>query len=393
MTAISRRTRSRRGGRKPGWALLTALLLLAFGANVAALFANRTNLLKLAVMVALWAVVVAAFVSVFYRRKSDIDAAKARDLKLVYDLQLDREIAARREYELEVETQLRRELTDELHARASDEVAALRAELAALRTNLEILFDTDFAQRPAIETERTTVRAFSDWDREDDRTDPGRISRPRFAASAREDVEREDRIIDVPEEPPEPEHRAPWRPYSAEPRSQPQSQPQSRWASGQYPPPPAEPAPRPVFRPEPEPQHERHAADDWQPSPWLSSGNGFAPPDTGERAAEPAPVAAEPRAGRHSSGVEPGGSQTATPAPEAPERNITPTLAEVFPTPPPPAPASPPPRHRTAESPPDLDRESQGQHGEGQGTSVADLLARLQQNGPREGGGRRRRDD
>src|SRR3546814_1409163 len=59
-------------------------------------------------------------------------------LTLVYDLQLDREISARREYELTVETQLRRELASELRAQAADEVAALRAELAALRSNLEI---------------------------------------------------------------------------------------------------------------------------------------------------------------------------------------------------------------------------------------------------------------
>ena len=87
----------------------------------------------------------------------DLDQAKVRDLKLVYDLQLDREISARREYELSVESQLRRELASELRAQASDEVASLRAELAALRANLEILFDTDLAHRPALETERTAV--------------------------------------------------------------------------------------------------------------------------------------------------------------------------------------------------------------------------------------------
>ena len=51
-----------------------------------------------------------------------------------------------------METQLRRELASELRAQSADEVAALRAELAALRTNLEILFDADLAHRPAIET-------------------------------------------------------------------------------------------------------------------------------------------------------------------------------------------------------------------------------------------------
>ena len=113
MTDLTRGARPRRGGRRPGWLLLTVLLVLAIVASSALVFTNRVELLKLAVILALWAAVVAAFVSVIYRRQSDIDQAKARDLKLVYDLQLDREISARREYELSVETQLRRELSTE----------------------------------------------------------------------------------------------------------------------------------------------------------------------------------------------------------------------------------------------------------------------------------------
>src|SRR4029077_15655482 len=155
MTVLSRGARARRGGRRPGWVLLTALLVLAIGASSALVFTSRVELLKLAVILALWAAVVAAFVSVIYRRQSDVDQAKARDLKLVYDLQLDREISARREYELTVESHLRRQIAAELRAPSPDECAALRAELAALRTNLETLFDTDLAHRPAIETERS----------------------------------------------------------------------------------------------------------------------------------------------------------------------------------------------------------------------------------------------
>ncbi len=154
MTVLTRGARPRRSGRRPGWLLLTVLLVLAIMASSALVFTSRVELLKLAVILALWAAVVAAFVSVIYRRQSDIDAAKARDLKLVYDLQLDREISARREYELTVETELRRELSTEIRAQAADEVAALRAELAALRANLEYLFDADLSHRPAIETER-----------------------------------------------------------------------------------------------------------------------------------------------------------------------------------------------------------------------------------------------
>src|ERR1700761_1704373 len=198
MTDLSRGARARRSGRRPGWVLLTALLVLAIGASSALVFTSKVELLKLAVILALWAAVVAAFVSVIYRRQSDVDQARARDLKLVYDLQLDREISARREYELTVESQLRRELASELRAGASDEVSALRAELAALRTNLEILFDAELSDRPALETDRRSVQ--SDWEREHEsaRDRVNRVASVRAEEPARV---KDDSIIDVHEEP------------------------------------------------------------------------------------------------------------------------------------------------------------------------------------------------
>ena len=202
MNSVLSRASGRRGGRRPGWTLMTVLLALAIAASSALVFTNRVELLKLAVIIALWAAVAAAFVSVIYRRQSDVDQARARDLKLVYDLQLDREISARREYELTVESQLRSEMASELKAQAADEVAALRAELSALRTNLEIIFDSDLSHRPALETERTTLRAYSD--RGPMSGENPAIPRPTPAASRRyphdDAVSRtEDAIIDVPE--------------------------------------------------------------------------------------------------------------------------------------------------------------------------------------------------
>jgi hypothetical protein len=223
MTVLSRGARVRRGGRRPGWLLLTALLVLAIGASSALVFTNRVELLKLAVILALWAAVVAAFASVIYRRQSDADQARVRDLKLVYDLQLDREISARREYELTVESQLRRELASELRAQAAAAVAALRAALAALRTNLEILFDAELSQRPALETERTTVRGYSEWDRQDE-SPRDRINRVALVpAEEAADQTEDSSIIDVPEEPLLP-------PRPAEPESAPETYP----AAGAY---------------------------------------------------------------------------------------------------------------------------------------------------------------
>ncbi|WP_068185543.1 DUF6779 domain-containing protein [Mycobacterium sp. UM_CSW] len=414
MTVLSRGARVRRGGRRPGWVLLTALLVLAMGASSALVFTNRVELLKLAVILALWAAVAGAFVSVLYRRQSDADQSRVRDLKLVYDLQLDREISARREYELTVESQLRRELASELRAQAEDDLAALRAELSALRTSLEILFDTDLQQRPAIETHETEAprgRAYSEWERIGE-SNPDWVPSDRVASVARDNPD-EAAIIDVPEEPLLP----PRQPPPPRERFQYDVRQDARYVVSQEPPymtpPPAPEQPRYEQRqPPPPPQAQpQPQMPEWQPpaagaeSPGgrrarhygaeeTLDGSPFehpqAPPygETGRRARS-----------RHSAeyrdyGVsnfppQAGGTPTATnePAPPPPP--------QPGPPPPPPQMAPPPhaeaaPRHRGTDP---LARGSDGADDStpSGGQSVAELLARLQVE-PSGGGRRRRRD-
>jgi len=298
MTVLSRGARARRGGRRPGWLLLTALLVLAIAASSALVFTNRVELLKLAVILALWAAVVAAFVSVIYRRQSDVDQARVRDLKLVYDLQLDREISARREYELTVESQLRRELASELRAQAVDEVAALRAELAALRRNLEILFDAELGQRPALESERGSVRGYSDWERDNEspRDRINRVSsvRAEDTIGSTEDTS----IIDVPEEPLVPPPRPDGYPYQAaeqfrgaEAYEAAQAYPGSHWqqndsaggASQDQPPSRAPWAPPEQYEPAPQ-QHARHQYEASPPPPEPQDEPQPSPPPEHQRA-------------------------------------------------------------------------------------------------------------
>ncbi len=281
---------------------MTVLLVLAIGASSALVFTNRAELLKLAVLMALWAAVVAAFVSVIYRRQSDSDQAKVRDLKLVYDLQLDREISARREYELAVETQLRRELATELRAQSAEEVSALRAELAALRANLEFIFDADLSHRHAIETDRSSGRAYGEWATDADTA--GRVSISRIDTEDAEEVfedgadvadAAESPIIDVPAEPhpPEAEPAPPAEAGGAHRRFAGDDQANAQRAeesAGQWvaPPPPPPPAPPPAPAPEPEPEPLY---------PWL-------PPPT-PQAARPEPQTPEPGAPRNAAQWEP----------------------------------------------------------------------------------------
>ncbi len=399
MTDLNRSARSRRGGRRPGWVLLTVLLVLAIGASSALVFTNRVELLKLAVILALWAAVVAAFVSVIYRRQSDVDQAKVRDLKLVYDLQLDREISARREYELSVEAQLRKELSSEIRAQAADEVAGLRAELAALRTNLEILFDADLSHRPAIETDRS----YGDWAPRAETA--GRVTASRIDTEDRADSEPrtdESPIIDVPAEPTPPDHE--WADASpvggAHRRASEMASEARRHAAEEAPapppPPPQPPAPPPP-PPHPVPQYEPQPAwtppqpppaptepVGWRPAPaegqWIPAGapgsNWVAP----EQPVPPPPhqpamstTSAEPRRGRHS--APPDATDPGRPSPP-------PTMAAEPPQPhaEPVQPESTGRRHRNADGP------------ETGGQSVAELLARLQAT-PSGGGRRRRRDE
>jgi hypothetical protein len=393
MTVLSRGARVRRGGRRPGWVLLTALLVLAMGASSALVFTNRVELLKLAVILALWAAVAGAFVSVLYRRQSDADQSRVRDLKLVYDLQLDREISARREYELTVESQLRRELASELRAQAEDDLAALRGELSALRTSLEILFDTDLQHRPAletVETEAPRARAYGDWDRNGEGsrdwvTSDRVTSVTRDNAPGRTDTHADEAaIIDVPEEPLLPPRQPP-------PPREPRFEPQYR------PPPPPPPPQQPV--PQPSTQDWQPAAADGQWRPPGAPGGHWAGARRFEEPRDGSPVeptqappygdAGRRARARHSADYrdyfDPGdrGARNFAPPPEPPQE------PQHEPPPPqmaPPAHPEPTARHRgtdpLAQGPDDAaDSPPSG------GQSVAELLARLQVEPS--GGGRR----
>ncbi len=311
MTDPTRGARLRRGSRRPGWFLMTVLLVLAIGASSALVFTNRAELLKLAVLMALWAAVVAAFVSVIYRRQSDSDQAKVRDLKLVYDLQLDREISARREYELAVETQLRRELATELRAQSVEEVSALRAELAALRANLEFIFDADLSHRHAIETDRSSGRVYGEWATDADTA--GRVSISRIDTEDAEEVfedgadvtdAAESPIIDVPAEPhpPEVEPAPPAEAGGAHRRFAEDDQANAQRTEGvaerQFVPPPPAPPPQPPPPPAPPPALEPEPRSAPEPLyPWL-------PPPT-PQAARPERQTPEPDAPRNAAQWEP----------------------------------------------------------------------------------------
>ncbi|RWA21453.1 hypothetical protein MBRU_14665 [Mycolicibacterium brumae DSM 44177] len=411
--------------------LLTVLLVLAIVASTALVFTNRVELLKLAVVLSLWAAVMGAFVSVLYRRQSETDAAKARDMKYVYDLQLDREISARREYELSVESHLRREIGHELRTAAAEEVAALRAEVNALRSTLEYLFDTDLSHRPELPHEQRAAlggeRRFADDS--GGFTAPDRVQSSRITAGPEEspDDDADDEphtaetpIIDVPEEPLEPVE-APRTPEPAEPRpGSHRRRDDESWIPPQFrnpeppppvlkPPPPMPPPPvmtrppemepTPAMRPTPPPATAaRHAPPPQQPSPQQSAPQPqppqHLPQPPQQQWPEPEPRGRHERHARHA-------GQPGQPGPQHPQqqpparrsRRAPEPAAQQPPLPQPPQQQPPQPQQPQPEQAPEDARPGRHRGSEERAAeTAAELLVRLNR-APSGGGGRRRRDD
>ncbi|WP_067898935.1 DUF6779 domain-containing protein [Nocardia vaccinii] len=146
MVPPARSSTSRRRRVDAGKLIIGGLILLGLIASAFLIFSSSVQLVRVGLVVALWAAVIGALAASRYRREAAVDQAKVRDLRTVYKLQLEREITARREYELGVEARVRQEVAAE-----AGEMAALRAELTVLRESLQRLFDGDLlAERPAL---------------------------------------------------------------------------------------------------------------------------------------------------------------------------------------------------------------------------------------------------
>ncbi|MFD1151119.1 DUF6779 domain-containing protein, partial [Saccharothrix hoggarensis] len=142
--------------------LLVAALALALGAAAVLVLSDNARWLRLAVVAALWAALVGAFLAARYRKQVVERADEVADLQSVYELELEREVAARREYELELEAETRKRVQEE----ARDDLEALRGELRALRENLEALLGGEvLVERVALRAESTRMRHLSDQSR------------------------------------------------------------------------------------------------------------------------------------------------------------------------------------------------------------------------------------
>lgn len=215
MATSARPDRNRRPWRSTGSMIVAGLLALAMIASLLLIFSESVQLLRVAVVVALWAATVGAIAMNKYRRESALDRAKADDLKTVYELQLQREIAARREYELTVEEKVRSDLKLD-----AGEMAALRTELATLRRTLEMLFDGRLPDDVvALEGQAEKLRELS----EAARVSAPRPSGPAFASPDDEPVTAETESVEAAMRAAKASEKTPTKGDGAEPQTEKQA--------------------------------------------------------------------------------------------------------------------------------------------------------------------------
>ncbi|WP_409494500.1 DUF6779 domain-containing protein [Amycolatopsis sp. cmx-11-12] len=153
MTGVGDDSRGRLAGRP--W--LVVGLVLAVGATLALVLSDDLRYLRLGIVAALWAALIGAFLAVRYRKHVSQSEDAVAEAQAVYELELEREIAARREFELEMEAETRQAA----ETRSQDELEALRAEVTALRESLQSLFGGGevLLERVALTAQATRMRS------------------------------------------------------------------------------------------------------------------------------------------------------------------------------------------------------------------------------------------
>lgn len=152
----STETESRAGGSTVLW---VGALVLAAAATAVLVISEDARLLRLGLVAALWSALIGAFAVARLRHRVAQDEKLAEDRQRIYELELEREIAARREFELEAEAEARRKAAEE----SDGELKALQAELQRLRTSLEQVLGGDVLfERVALRAESTRVRSLTE---------------------------------------------------------------------------------------------------------------------------------------------------------------------------------------------------------------------------------------
>lgn len=146
-------------GRDTSRPLLIAGLSFAVVATGVLVFTQDARWLRLGIIAGLWAALLGAFLATRYRKQAETTRESMAEAQAVYELELEREVAARREYELEVELAARRKADREDHGGIQE----LRAEVIALRESLRQLMGGEVLyERVALTAQSTRMRSVRD---------------------------------------------------------------------------------------------------------------------------------------------------------------------------------------------------------------------------------------
>src|SRR5260370_36273787 len=96
------------GGSGSGRLLMVVVLALAVASTLVLVLADNTRWLRLGVLAALWAALLGVLLAVRFRKQGGGREQEVSDLQSVYELELERGGAARREYGLEGEAEARK---------------------------------------------------------------------------------------------------------------------------------------------------------------------------------------------------------------------------------------------------------------------------------------------
>nr|CEL23289.1 PROBABLE CONSERVED TRANSMEMBRANE PROTEIN RICH IN ALANINE AND ARGININE AND PROLINE [Kibdelosporangium sp. MJ126-NF4]CTQ94450.1 PROBABLE CONSERVED TRANSMEMBRANE PROTEIN RICH IN ALANINE AND ARGININE AND PROLINE [Kibdelosporangium sp. MJ126-NF4] len=139
--------------------LLGGALVLVLGATLILVLTDDARFLKMGILAALWAALVGAFLAARFRRQVADKTDDAQSMQAIYELELEREIAARREYELELEADAKQKAEEQSRA----DIDALRTELSQLRETLQTLLGGEvLVERFALQAQATRMRSLPD---------------------------------------------------------------------------------------------------------------------------------------------------------------------------------------------------------------------------------------
>ena len=149
-------------GTQPTWlrALMAAAVGLALAATLLLVVADSDRWLRLAVVAALWAALVASFAVTRSRREARVAELHLAEAERTYQLELLREIHARKEFQAELAERAR-----ELNASAqAGELTSIRKSLERLTAVIPALGSGDvLVERLTVSTEATRIRNLSTW--------------------------------------------------------------------------------------------------------------------------------------------------------------------------------------------------------------------------------------